>query len=106
MVVKSASEKMLRAHIWIVCSVCALFGSISLVRQIFFPGLCTLLAGGIIPFIALVVLKNQSRLVICWEQNMARHRICRSTACHAGCTRQTGVSGGWCRSISWHLPRF
>jgi len=62
MVEKEISNKMIQTHAILVFVVCALFGVISLIRKVFFMGLCTVGVGVLIPLISLVFMKNCSKI--------------------------------------------
>lgn len=59
---KEVSAKTIKIHAILVFLVCLLFGLISLIRKAFFMGLCTIGMGTLIPLIALVLMRNRSKI--------------------------------------------
>ncbi len=62
MSVKEISDKIIQTHALLVFGVCALFGIISVVRKAFLMGACTIGTGILIPVIALLAMKNASKI--------------------------------------------
>ena len=59
---KEVSAKTIKIHAILVFVVCILFGLISFVRKAFFMGLCTVGMGAVIPLVALVLMRNSSKI--------------------------------------------
>ena len=62
MAVKEVTEKTIRIHALLVPGVCVLFGLISLVRKAYLMCACTIGMGILIPLIALIFMKNASKI--------------------------------------------
>ena len=58
---KEVSEKTIRIHSLFVVAVCILFGAISLVRKIYFMGLCTIVIGLLICLASLVLMRKWTK---------------------------------------------
>jgi len=59
---KQVSYKTIKTHALIIFAVCILFGIISLIRKTYLMAFCTILMGIIIPIIALVLMKNSTKM--------------------------------------------
>lgn len=54
------TEKIIKTHTTLIFSICVLFGTISLVRQIWLIGIGTLIMGFMVPFVSMTLMKNSS----------------------------------------------
>lgn len=62
MAAKEVSAKTIRIHAMLVFIVCTLFGLISFVRKAYLMGLCTVGMGAVIPLVALVLMRDSSKI--------------------------------------------
>ena len=62
MATKEISDKTTKIHALLVLAVCVLFGIISVIRKAFFMGMCTVGVGALIALVALVLMKNSSKI--------------------------------------------
>ena len=62
MSVKEVSDNTIKMHAFLVFMVCVLFGIISLIRKTYLMAFCTIGMGIIVPVIALILMKNSTKL--------------------------------------------